>query len=324
MRCAPVILILTCLSATHVYAQSPELGDIRLSPAVRDTMRPVIPLSNDRQVRLPLQLDFALSRRRDVILQFGDPLFRMHPQRLDLYWIGDDGQVEQTINNEFDGNARVKMSDDGFTAVAGGAFLSEIPMGPDRPQRVRLYSAKGDVLHETEVEPRQDVVQLEPVPKGNGIIFATAPADDVLSKQAMFVLQGDEVKPVELDIGIIQKIIAVDPERSFVQGSAGFALIDHDAAKAIWSVPQRIRLIGPHAAALSESGERLYLMTGERIKSDAVYRWTLSVLDSRSGKGVAQTKIDGEFPGTVDHVFLNTTDDGTDVRTGDKIQRVTF
>ena len=65
-------------------------------------------------------------------------------------------------------------------------------------------------------------------------------------------------------------------------------------------------------------------MTGDRSGQDAVYRWTLSVLESSSGKGVAQTKIEGEFPGTTGQVFLNASDNGADIRVGDMIQRVTF
>lgn len=57
-------------------------------------------------------------------------------------------------------------------------------------------------------------------------------------------------------------------------------------------------------------------MTGERVGSDAVYAWTLSVPDAESGRGLGQQRIEGTHPGTADPVFTELSETGAVIAPG--------
>lgn len=303
----------------------PELPrDIDLSEAARRNFRPVIEMSRDRSVRLPLALNFRVSDDRETLVQLGDPLFRMHPQRLDLFWIGDAGEISREITNQFDGNARAAMSPDGYLAVAGGAFLSETPQNRPKPKRVQLYDPRGNVLAETGVAAELEVTQLIPMREGQGVVYATAPGDAPLEKNQLFLLQKEETRELDAGpFGVVQKVVVLDEALAFVQGTDGFGLIDLLAGETRWVQPERIRLVGPNAAALGEDGT-LLIMTGERVSSAAVYRWTLSVLEVESGKTMGQRALDGQAPGTFAQVFEDVRDGSALIRFGDEARRVSI
>lgn len=303
----------------------PELPrDMDLSKVARTNFRPVIQLSRNRSVRLPLPLDFRLSEDRETLVQFGDPLFGMHPQRVDLYWIGADGGVRRQVTNQFDGNAQVNLSSDGYLAVAGAAFLSELPQGSPKPKRVQLFDPRGNALAETNVDAAREVTQLVPISEGQGVLYATAPGERPLQDNQLFVLQKEETRRIETEgLGIIQKVAPLSEAQALVQGTNGFALVDLAQAQIRWLVPERIRLVGPNAAARAPDGT-LLIMTGERRSSAALYRWTLSVLDIESGKTIGQRALDGEAPGTFDTVFEDLREGSALIRFGDEARRVSY
>ncbi len=306
--------------------RQPELPrDLDLSRAARVNFRPVIEMSEDKSVRLPLALDFRVSEDRETLVQLGDPLFRMHPQRLDLFWIDDDGTVRREVRNQFDGNARVDMSADGFLAVAGGAFLTETPQNEAKPKQVQLYDRAGNVAAQSRVAADLEVTQLVAVDEGIGVVYATAPREAPLEKNQLFVLQKDDVREVDTArLGVLQKVVALSTDLALVQGTDGFAVVDLATGELRWVQPERIRLIGPKAAALSPDGTHVLIMTGERISSAALYRWTMSILDIESGKAIGQRALDGQAPGTFERVFEEVRDDSALIRFGDSARRVSF
>lgn len=299
--------------------------DLELSTAARANFRPMVQMADGRDIKVPLALEFRVSDDRKTLLQLGDPLFRMHPQRLDLFWIGDDGEIAQQVTNEFDGRSQASLSADGFLAVAGGAFLSEIPQDEAKPKRVRLYNSRGKILAETGVEAELDITQLAPMLEGLGVIYATAPSDRPLQDNRLYVLQKEQAQEIDASaLGILQKVLVLNSELALVQGSQAFALVDLIGGEIRWQQPVRIRLIGPKAAALSEDGQKVLIMTGERVSSAAIYRWTMSVLEIETGRTLGQSKIDGEAAATTEQVFAEVFADGALVRFGEEARRISF
>ena len=70
---------------------------LKLSEKLRVLDRPVITRTDGKSYRLPLMLNFKVSKNRKTVVQFGDPLFRMHPVRTDLFWIDENGEVRTKI-----------------------------------------------------------------------------------------------------------------------------------------------------------------------------------------------------------------------------------
>lgn len=296
--------------------------DLELSEATRRNFRPVISVSENLQVRLPLPLNAKVSRDRRTIVQYGDPLFRMHPQRLDIYWIGEDGEVRDTVLNRFDGESRLAISRDGYLAVAGGAFLSEAEPGEAKPKAVELYNPRGEPIADATVEPGRDLTHLVPLPEGRGVIFSTAPSKDNLSDNRLLLLEREQTRDVTPEgFGILQKVVALETS-AFVQGEMNFGLFDLEEGELMWSRPETIRLIGPEAAMLSSDGRLLMLVTGDRVGAEAIYRWTLTVLDASSGKSLAQERLEGEFPSAESEVFADVGENHAVLRIGDQTRRV--
>lgn len=304
----------------------PELPrDLDLSVEARTNFRPMIEMSRDRTIKLPLPLDFMVSEDRETLIQMGDPLFRMHPRRLDLYWIADDGTVREEVTNQFDGNAQANLSADGFLAVAGAAFLSDIPQGEPKPKRVQLFDPRGNVLAQTNVAAELEVTQLVPMSGGQGVVYATAPGTAPLEKNQLFVLQKEDAREIDASrLGVLQKVVVLDEDRALVQGTDAYGLVDLIAGELRWVQPQRIRMVGPQAATVSQDGQHLLVMTGERLSSAAVYRWTLSILEIDTGNALGQRALDGEAPGTRERIFTQVTEDSALIRFGDEALRVSF
>lgn len=297
-------------------------SDLDLSQAARRNFRPVVPVNETLQVRLPLPLDVKVSEDRKTIVQHGDPLFRMHPERVDLYWIGENGEVRDSVMNRFDGESQVAMSGDGYLAVAGGAFLSEAERGEAKPKAVELFNPQSELIAQTTVEAGRDLTHLLPLREGRGALFATAPTKDHLSDNRLLLLEREQTRDVTPDgFGILQKVVALEAA-AFVQGEANFGILDLEKNALVWSRPGKIRLIGPEAAAFSPDGRLLMLVTGERAGAEAVYRWTLTVLDAASGEGLAQERLRGEFPGADGEVFAEVGNDHAVLRIGDRARRI--
>lgn len=305
---------------------TPELPrELDLSVATRTNFRPIIELSRNRSIQLPLPLDFVVSEDQETLIQFGDPLFRMHPRRLDLYWITNEGTVRRQITNQFDGKAQIKLSPDGYLAVAGSEFLSETPQEQPKPKRVQLIDPRGSVVAESAVSAAVEVTQLVPMLGGQGIVYATAPGANPLVRNQLFVLQQEETREINARrLGIIQKVTVLDKEYALIQGSEAFGLLNLFNAEFNWTRPERIRLVGPQAAAVSQDGSNLLVMTGERFSSAAIYRWTLSILAIESGETKGQRTLDGEASGAPDRVFSKVSDDSALIRFGDKARRVSY
>jgi len=300
--------------------------DFKLSERMRLLDPPIVTRPDNKSFRLPLMLDFRVSENRQTVVQFGDALLRMHPVRTDIFWIGDDGKVHSEVRDRFDGKAMLDMSDDGYLAVAGGAFLSETKPGAPKTKQVVLYDPAGEIVAEGKLEAKQEVTQIVALSRGRGLVFSAAPAKDPLSDNRLVVLRDGKQHDIDArKFGIVQKILDLaDGGFLFVQGSDGFGLVRMKDSELIWFRPETIRLVGPHAAAMDPDMKNLFLMTGTRVSDDALYAWTLSILETETGKGLGQQKIDGQFPGTADPVFFDIKGDSVVIQPGDKKMRISI
>lgn len=287
--------------------------DLDLSQRLRATERPRVTMADGKVVMLPLKLSFTVSSDRRTVLQHGDALMRMHPVRTDLFWINEDGTVGKEVRNRFDGNARLDMSQDGFTVVAGNELFEpdDDPVAPI----VDLYSPRGNRIWSIRLDTGTAVSLVRALTRGRGAVIVTNPKADPLSDNRLLILRERGVEQAEnAGFGVLQKIVPLVPTHLvFVQGTAAFGVIQTDDGAVLWSEPERIRLVGPMAAVADAKATSLYLATGERIGTDTLYRWTITVFDLSSGQGRGQIQLEGAFPGTADEVFTEVKRDSVTV-----------
>jgi hypothetical protein len=300
--------------------------DLALSERLKLIDRPVITMPDGRALRLPLDLNVVTSRDNRTVVQYGDALMRMHPVRTDLFWIGEDGNVRAEIRNRFDGKTVLDMSDDGYLAVVGGAFLSEVPRGEPKPKTAVIYSPAGEVIAEARIGPETEVAQIVSLPRGSGGLMAAAPTGEPLVENRLLLLRDGEIERLEdAGFGLLQKLVGLGRNGLvFVQGSNAYGLVDAAEGAVLWRNPGGIRLVGPQAAALDPSGAQLFLMTGERVGSDALYAWTLTILDAGTGEGLGQRAIEGRFPGVSEPVFTELTEDSAVIAPGGNRMRLSI
>ena len=70
--------------------------------------------------------------------------------------------------------------------------------------------------------------------------------------------------------------------------------------------------------------ERTRRVVFPRVSDDALYRWTLSVLDLRSGEPLGQIDLKGAFPGVAGRVFQRIEADSVTVSPSGKPLRISI
>ena len=289
-----------------------------------ETSAPRVTMASGRVVQVPLPLLVMLSDDGRTLLQYGDALMRMHPLRTDLFWIGEDGKVLVSVQNRYEGDALLDMSSDGFTAVAAPPFFparEAVNAGKPEPAHiVELYSPEGKRILSEKLAQGLIVHHLHALSAGEGVVLVVAPKETPLEQNELqFLREKEPLRRVATEFGTLQKIVLLGKgDFVFIQGSNAHGIVELVTGKTRWRQVGKIRLVSPEGAAVGPDGKRLYLMTGDRASPDALYHWTLSILDLENGKLLGQAKIDGSYRGTAEKVFESIKSDRVIFRAGDE------
>lgn len=251
-------------------------------------------------LEFPYSLETLVSLDGKTILQFGDELDKSHPQRTNLYWVDNSGNIVSQVVNYYAERARISLSDNGFTAVAG-------PLYQERDTVVlSLYAPTGEKLWEFALNKNQRAANVKVTPKGEYTILVTTDNKEWLKNHQLHIVNDKgELQASLTNFDVIQKITLVDnDEHLFVQGYDTYGLVKIPNGSIVWLQREKIRMVSPFAAQISPQGDLLFIILADfQGKPQATYRWQLVSLNVSDGKEVHSAWLPKEYPSTWHHVF---------------------
>jgi hypothetical protein len=282
---------------------------------------------------LPTRLETLVSRDGRTVLQYGDDLIRMHPQRTDLFWVDDSGDIRAQVRNTYGGEAAVDMADDGHVAVAAPDYflshkheqLLEHTHAVQQETLVDLYDPQGRKLLGGRLPKVRKVSMLRAIAGGGGVLLVSASASKPLEDNRLAVVRArGTLNDIPHSFGIVQKISVLEgASRAFVQGTLAYGVIDLQQLRVLWQRAGKIRQISPYGAAIDTVRQRLYVMTG--ISVDAAtqsYRWTLSVFGAENGTPLGQATLPQPYRSTPLPVFVDFKADSIGVLADGRVRTV--
>jgi hypothetical protein len=292
---------------------------VRIGHLLRIEDSYIVSLPLRTPVQLPFNLPPLISHDGNTIVQFGDLTLLDEPQRLDLYWIDDEGEVEASLVGYYGGEAVMDVSMDGF-AVAGGPLLET----PDQAS-ISTFSPSGMKLWETRLEEDRRVSQVYPTRGGRHVVSVTTDRDRWLEEHELEIYgPAGRLESSLGNLGIIQRVVLVgDDELLFFQGRSYHGMIEVATGRVLWRNPGKITMVSPYAAALSPDGRRLFLVIIQQEgRRRGPYSWEFVILDASTGQAISSRLLPDQYPATWERIFESVTDTSVDVLAG--VSRVTL
>lgn len=271
---------------------------------IREANKRLLSIPNRPQIELPYPLEVFVSLDGKTVLQFGDSLRLAHPERTDLYWINEGGEAIAQVVNHFSGDARLNISDDGFTAISGSLF------GKPESRSLALFSPLGKRLWEKSLNSKRRIDQILVSPQGNFIITIATDREKWLENHRLEIWNKSGAHETAIDeLGILQKFVILGSgKKVFIQGYDAYGIVDIPSRRLLWKRPGKIRMISPYGAVLSPDKTTLILLLAEfEGRRTGIYRWKILALNASTGEEFAHFYLPEQYPSTWERVFEKVT-----------------
>lgn len=266
-------------------------------------------------VKLPHRLPTLVAANGRVVLQYGDSQHRIHPEKMNLFFVDAQGIEKGRVVDRYGPQTNVAIAEDGFVAVAGALF--------DNPKQteIALYTATGEKRFQTQLEKGRRANLAVPASQGQRVVVFTTDTKNLLAKHRLELLDGSGKKLAEQQsLGILQKAISVaNGSMFFVQAKNRFGLMNANDGSLLWTRDEVLRLVSPHGAITDPAGKTLFLAAAEWVgKSKARYKWRIEVRDVATGNELALFVLPEAFPSNSNRVFIDVTDKKIELLVGNE------
>lgn len=286
--------------------------------------------SDSGTLELPRPLRTLVSRDQRTFVQYGgvhdDGRTRIPTS---LYWSRGGGAPGapvtefKRVTRRWDELPWVRMSDDGWVAVGGrlvggGDRVVEVYSPAPAPDGlavpVRAFAVAGD----------RKITGLLVSSGGRDVVASTVDAADPLSANRLVVWTASGARREIAHPGVVQRMVLVGEDGQagaplvFVQGRDTVALVDVASASMRWLVQRRLRMVSPHAAALTPDRTVLLVVHADLSQGGrGDFDWLLSFVDVTSGRTFAGTVLTERAPASRDHVLADVEDGRARVLVGE-------
>jgi len=266
-------------------------------------------------VKLPHRLPTLIAANGRTVLQYGDSRHRIHPERMNLFFVDESGVEKGRVVDRYGPQTDVAIADDGYVAIAGQLFKNP------QQSEVALYTATGEKRFQSQLVTGRRASMATPATQGQRVAVFTTDTKNLLASHRLELLDGTGKKLAEhKDLGILQKAIAVaNGSMFFIQAKNRFALVDANDGSLLWTRDKVLRLVSPFGAATDPQNKTLFLAAVEWDgKPKALYKWRIEVRDIATGKELASFQLPDSYPSSHERIFIQVTDNKIELLAGNE------
>ncbi len=303
----------------HTLIQSADTNLLVHTLRIKDSL--ILLLPDKEPVIFPYRLQQLVSYDGSTIIQYGDKRMIDLPTHLDVHWIDQDGKEINSLINYFKGDARLIMSTDGYVAVGGSVFDTELRVA------VGCYTPDGNSIWETDVPQNRRINKLYAASLGKSVIAITSHFEKWLEDHQFNIYNEIGVlQSIVRNLGILQHVVLLgDESKFFFQGRDYYGMIEIATGTVLWKKAGKVTMISPEAAALSPDGRYLYLVDAQ-IKGlrTGNYGWKLMLLDPYSGDEVSSFVLPEKYPANRNRIFKSVSNNGVILWAGESNITITL